>query len=243
MTVHPQPEVVEYAAGRPMDVHRPAGRPGPWPVVLLWHGRGPDERDVLHPLAREAAGLGLLVLVPDWRSDAEDGGRAHLLASFAHARRHAAAYGGDPDRFVLAGWSMGGREAVALATHPDTPAGDRPTAAVGISSSYVNPALTTGEAPLPLLTGRVSPVPLWLVHGTRDELVPAERTRELDAALLKPAERLLEPDTDHAGTVLTEYDPAFNRCRPARAGHAVDAGRATARLLAEAAGAPARPLG
>ncbi|WP_241002400.1 alpha/beta hydrolase [Streptomyces sp. CB01881] len=240
MTMNPAPpEVVEYAPGRLMDVHRPACGVGPWPVVLLWHGRGPDERDVLRPLANEAAGLGLLVLVPDWRSDEEDGGRAHLLASFGHARRHAAGYGGDPTRFVLAGWSLGGREAVALATHPSTPAEDRPTAAVGIASSYVRPAVTTGEPPLPLLAGRPSPVPLWLVHGTRDDLVPAELTRELSDAVGNPASRLLEPDTDHAGVVLTEFDPAISRCRPARAAHAVDAGRATARVLAEAARASA----
>lgn len=174
------------------------------------------------------------MLVPDWRSDGEDGGRAELLASFEHARRHAAAYGGDPERFVLAGWSLGGREAVALATHPDTPADVRPTAVVGIASSYVNPACTTGDAPLKLLADRPSPIPVWLVHGSRDELVPAERTLELARVL--PDAQLLELDSDHAGVVMTEFDPAVERCRPALAGHAVDAGRATARVLARAAG-------
>ncbi|MFI8084868.1 alpha/beta hydrolase [Kitasatospora sp. NPDC086009] len=238
------PEVVEYTPGHLMDVHRPVGAEGPAAVVLLWHGRGSDERDVLRPLAQEAAGLGLLVLVPDWRSDQEDGGRARLLASFEYARREAASFGGDPARFVLAGWSLGGREAVALATHPDTPEELRPTAAVGIASAYGRPAVTTGEAPLPLLAERPSPVPVWLVHGTADDLVPAALSRELHAALTERRSpvRLLELDSDHAGVVLTEYDPAVERCRPARADHAVRAGRATARVLAEAAavGAPAR---
>ncbi|MFI6846716.1 alpha/beta hydrolase [Kitasatospora sp. NBC_00085] len=229
-------ETVEYGPGRLMDIHRPTGSAGgPLPVVLLWHGRGADERDAMRPLAREAAELGLLVLVPDWRSDEEDGGAAHLRASFDHARQHAAAYGGDPARFVLAGWSMGGKEAVALATHPSTPAEVRPTAAVGIASSYVRPAVTTGEVPLPLLAGRPSPIPLWLVHGTRDALVPVECSRELNTALSQGS-HLLELDSDHAGVVLAEYDPALQRCVPGRAGHAVRAGRATARVLAEAAG-------
>ena len=38
--------------------------------MLLWHGVGPDERDVLETLAVQTAGYGLTVVVPDWRSDA-----------------------------------------------------------------------------------------------------------------------------------------------------------------------------
>ncbi|MQS15431.1 alpha/beta hydrolase fold domain-containing protein [Streptomyces kaniharaensis] len=238
------PEVVLYADGRPMDVHRPpagtAGAAGPVPVVLLWHGRGPDERDVLRPLAREAAGYGLLVLVPDWRSDRADGGRAELLASLAHAREAAPALGGDPDRLVLAGWSMGGREAVAVAVADATPAELRPVAAVGIASSYDRPAVTTGEAPLDVLAGRPAPVPLWLVHGTADEVLGAEHTRRLST--VAPTARLYELPTDHAGVVMTEYDPAADRCLPATAAGALEAGRRTAAVLAEAAG-PTDPPG
>ncbi|MER8101272.1 alpha/beta fold hydrolase [Kitasatospora sp. NPDC094016] len=234
-----QPEAIPYADGRLMDVHRPpAGTAGPAPVVLLWHGRGPDERDVLRPLAREAAGLGLLVLVPDWRSDRPDGGRAELLASLAHARHTAAAHGGDPDRLVLAGWSLGGREAVAVATHPDTPAEQRPIAAVGIASSYARPAITTGDAPLGLLAEQPSPVPLWLVHGTEDGVLDIEHTRQLSAALTKQmsAVRVLEPATDHAGVIMTVYDAEADRCLPTTAEARLRAGRRTAAVLAEATG-------
>ncbi|MFF2043581.1 alpha/beta hydrolase [Kitasatospora sp. NPDC058170] len=248
MTIaHPAPpEAVPYTAdGRLMDVHRPDSATGPVPVVLLWHGRGPDERDVMRPLAREVAAAGLLVLVPDWRSDSADGGREHLLASLDHARRTAAAYGGDVERFVLAGWSMGGREAVAVATHPTTVDGWRPTAAVGIASSYHSPAVTTGAAPLEVLAAGPSPVPVWLVHGTADDVLDADRTRELSAALVEQGSSVVleEPATDHAGVVLTEYDPAANRCLPARAEHAVQGGLATARVLAAAAGVAYLPCG
>ncbi|MEU8923278.1 alpha/beta hydrolase [Kitasatospora sp. NPDC048545] len=229
------PEVVPYADGRLMDVHRPTVHTaGPVPVVLLWHGRGPNERDVLRPLAREAAGLGLLVLVPDWSSEQPDGGGAELLASLAHARRIATGLGGDPARFVLAGWSLGGREAVAVATHPDTPAELRPGAAVGIASKYADPAVTTGDAPLARLAATPSPVPLWLVHGTADEIVDAGHTRELSTAV--PAATLVELPTDHAGVVLTVYSPQAGRCVPATAADTVAAGRRTASVLAEAAG-------
>ncbi|MEU9045432.1 MULTISPECIES: alpha/beta hydrolase [unclassified Kitasatospora] len=228
-------EVVPYADGRLLDVHRPtAGATGPTPVVLLWHGSGPNERDVLRPLAREAAALGLLVLVPDFDTEQADGGAAELLASLAQARRIATDFGGDPARFVLAGWSLGGREAIAVATHPDTPAELRPTAAVGIASRYADPAVTTGDAPLDQLTASPSPVPLWLVHGTADDIVDVEHTRKLSAAV--PTAALLELPTDHAGVVMTAYSPEARRCLPATAADTLDAGRRTAAVLAEAAG-------
>ncbi|MFI1518797.1 hypothetical protein [Kitasatospora cineracea] len=43
------------------DVRRPDGPAGPRPVVLLWHSRGPDEREVLAPLGGAATALGVLV--------------------------------------------------------------------------------------------------------------------------------------------------------------------------------------
>ncbi|MEV7773959.1 alpha/beta hydrolase [Kitasatospora sp. NPDC086791] len=231
------PEVVPYTDGRLMDVHRPtahAEAAGPAPVVLLWHGRGPNERDVLRPLARAAADLGLLVLVPDWSSEQPDGGAAELLASLARAHRIATDHGGDPARFVLAGWSLGGREAVSVATHPDTPVELRPAAAVGIASTYADPAVTTGAAPLDHLAAAPSPVPLWLVHGTADDIVDVEHTRKLSAAV--PTAALVELPTDHAGVVMTVYSPEARRCLPATAADALAAGRRTAAVLAAAAG-------
>ncbi|MFY9671155.1 MAG: hypothetical protein WBF20_07050, partial [Trebonia sp.] len=99
---------VPYGPGKLLDIYRPDSSPGPLPTVLLWHGVGPDERDVLATLATAVAGYSLTVVVPDWRSDAPDGGGAHLLASLAFTRERAAALGGiGEDAIVLAGWSRG----------------------------------------------------------------------------------------------------------------------------------------
>ncbi|MET9611296.1 alpha/beta hydrolase [Kitasatospora indigofera] len=238
---------LRYAgSGRYLDVYRPAARPGPAPVVLLWHGRGPDERDVLAPLARAAAGLGLVVLVPDWRSDAPDGGSAHLRDSVAFARREAGSLGGDDRTLVLAGWSMGAKAAVAAALNPAAFDGWRPTAVVGIAGAYGTASPVTGTAPVEDLgSGRadpVDPVPVRLLHGTADQVVDAGRSRELRAALAGRGwpVTLDEVDSDHAGVVMTAYAPKLGRCVPSAAGHAVRAGRRAAALLAEAAGpAPA----
>jgi acetyl esterase/lipase len=243
---------VPYGLGQVMDVYRP-GRPEPGPapaaagasVVLLWHGVGPDERDVLGGLAAAAARLGVLVCVPDWRPDAPERGRAQLLASLGFARENAAGYGGDPSRIVLAGWSLGGRSAAGVAVTPEAVDGWRPSAVVCLAAGFSTaPAPATGAAPLECLArGDVSPVPFWLVHGTRDEVVGITQSRNFAAALRRrgwPA-RLDEPVTDHAGVVMAEYDPAIRRCRPATAGQALSAGRLSACILAAAAGAVAPP--
>ena len=208
-------------SGKLLDIYRPAALTGLAPLVLLWHGRGPDERDVLSPLAREAAAKGLTVVVPDWRSDAADGGRAHLQESLEFARGHAADLGGDPARFVLAGWSLGGRAAMGVAMHPEIAGDWRPGAVVGIASSYRTAALTTGTNPLDDLTGPVSPLPVYLIHGIGDTVVDVRHSREL---FTKMRERnwpvsINTPESDHAGVVMTEYDPRLGQCRLAKGVH------------------------
>lgn len=224
-------------SGGRLDVHRPATVPYPATTVLLWHGIGPDERDVLEPLARTAAAAGLLVLVPDWRSDAADGGRAQLLESLAFARAEAGGLGGDGETYVLAGWSAGAGAALGIAQRPELAQGWRPTAVVGLAGRYDLPARTTGTAPLDALAAGLAPaVPVHLVHGARDTAVDARRSRDL-ADALRAAGRpvtLQEPDTDHAGVIMTEYDPAANRCVPTTAEHALRAGRLAAEALVAA---------
>ena len=102
----------QYRPGRLTDVFRLPGSNGA-PVVLLWHGSGPDEREVLAPLAAGIARLGPLVLVPDWRSDDPVIGPVELVDSIAFARATAGELGGDPGRIVLAGWSLGANAAAA----------------------------------------------------------------------------------------------------------------------------------
>ncbi|MGY5133995.1 alpha/beta hydrolase [Streptomyces nigrescens] len=226
-------------SGKQLDVHRPAGASGAAPTVLLWHGIGPDERDILEPLARTAAAHGLLVLVPDWRSDAADGGRSHLLESLAFARKEAGGLGGDGESLVLAGWSAGAGAALGVALRPEIVEGRRPKAVVGVAGRYDLPARTTGTAPLAdLAAGRDPAVPVHLVHGSRDTVVEARYSRDL-AESLRAAGRtvtLQEPETDHAGVIMTAYDPAADRCVPTTAEQAVRAGRVVAGVLAEAAG-------
>jgi hypothetical protein len=207
-------------SGRLLDVHRPLGRPNG--TVLLWHGRGKEERDVLRPLAEQAAELGLLVLVPDWRCDVPDSGWSQLHESVDFLRARAADWGGDPDRVLRRprdGW--------------------RPAAVVGIAGNYLtssDPRMGPAAAEDIVGTGQ-SPVPLWLHHGALDAVVDVRSAREFTPVARAQGwpVHYRESPSDHAGVVLAEYDPGLGRCRPASHEHAVRAGSLTARLMAEAA--------
>ena len=227
-------------SGQRLDVYHPDARRQSQPVVLLWHGRGADERDVLAPLARATASLGVVCVVPDWRSDAQDAGRAHLRESVLFVQRHGADFGGDTASITLAGWSLGGKTAVAVALDPEALDGWRPHAVVAIAGGYTSPDPLTGRTVMDRLAGAdplPSPVPVHLMHGTADQVVDVEQSRRLHAALRRRRwpTALSELDADHAGVVMTVYDPRSRRCRPTEVDHVLRAGNQTAQLIAQAA--------
>jgi dienelactone hydrolase len=237
---------VDYGLGKLADIYWPR-RDGPAPLALLWHGIGVDQRDVLEPLAAEVAGLGVAVVVPDWESEVADGGRAHLLASLDFARalareRAGELATGDDGEFVLAGWSRGGRMAASLALNPETAGGWRPSAVVCLAGGFHRETVMSpvGNGPIADLDAAAGagarPVPFHLAHGTRDAQVNVRQSRDFAAAAAGHGwpVRLAEPDTDHAGVVMTEWDAARRRCRPTTEAHAVAAGRLSARMIAGA---------
>ena len=95
-----------------LDIYRPADVPGPWPVVLYAHGGGftllSKETHWLMGLA--FARQGYLVLNMSYRLAPRHPFPAAVqdaYAAYAWLAAHAAAYGGDTSRVVLAGESAG----------------------------------------------------------------------------------------------------------------------------------------
>ncbi|MGP4046401.1 alpha/beta hydrolase [Streptomyces sp. 2A115] len=226
-------DTVRYTSdGQLLDIHRATAPDAP--TVLLWHGRGPAERDVLGALAATVARLGATVIVPDWHPDAPDGGRPQLAASL----RFTWDFVPDPAKITLVGWSLGGRAAMATALRPDPPEGWRPAAVVGIAARYNQPEPLLGLPSPMAVCATAPPLPIHLVHGTADRVCDFANAREFQAVLASHGRQapLTELTTDHSGAVMAEYAPELGRCRPAHSGSSYREGLRTARVIAEAAG-------
>jgi len=205
-----------YAPGKRLDVHVPR-RAADVPVVLLWHGSGPDEADALASLAADLAARGVVALVPDWQSDDFTAGRAQLRASMAFACAEAPSLGADPERIVLAGWSLGANAAAHVGLRPELADGWSPAAVVGLGGSYTGSPF--GDDVFAGAPGRDTATtggPVLLIHGTVDHLVPVERSVVAASRFtgLGWTTGLHEVATDHAGVIGTRYDRARRRCVP-----------------------------
>ena len=110
-----------------MDVYTP-GSPGPWPVVVAFHGRSDQGKDASSntTVAAAAAASDMMVYAPTWYAgdpfpigidDIEMLTEAGNCA-VAYAQQHAADHGGDVARTVTYGFSAGTGPALASALAP-----------------------------------------------------------------------------------------------------------------------------
>jgi predicted esterase len=203
-------ESVAYYGGQLLDLYEPEN-PRAATAVVLWHGSGANERDVLEPLARQIAGAGVRVVVPDWCHDDADG-RTHLRSSLSFVQDLHPEAGSDGGT-VLAGWSRGASAGLDVVRHPACVGGWRPTAFVGISGGFAQSPFSPAVESEP----SVDPaIPLVLIHGSADEVVPLARSLVTYDRLLAEgwSVTLREVPADHAGAIGTKYDPARQRCVP-----------------------------
>ncbi|BBX13001.1 hypothetical protein MNVM_20820 [Mycobacterium novum] len=196
-------ETVEYGPGRLADLFGERSRR----TALLWHGKQPDARTALRPLAERVAAHGVHVVVPDWDSHHDDGGRTDLLASVGFARERA----DDADGLILVGWSMGGLAAAGLAIHTGR-YGAGFSHVVCLAGAFLVPDPISGQHPVAALPGGRR-CPITLLHGTADDVVPVTASREFAAALAHhrwPVE-LDELSADHGSIAGARYDPEADR--------------------------------
>jgi len=218
-----------YAPGprQKLDVYVPRGTVEKAPVVVFFYGGGWDSgRKADYSFAgRALAARGFVTVVPDYRLYPEvrypdflnDGALAVRWAV-----QHAADYGGDPSRIMLAGHSAGAYNAVMLALDDRflKAAGVDPgavKAVAGLSGPYDFLPLDTsytrqsfgGYADLPstqpINYARKDAPPVFLAYGLSDTLVGRQNVDHLERALKQagaPVEVKLYPKLDHPGTVL-----------------------------------------
>lgn len=201
----------------PRDPRQPTPRP---PLLVLLHGIGADERDLL-PLAEaldprflcasvrapyEAMPMGYAWYAIDWRTSppTHDGAQAEQSreALCALLPELTARHRTDPARTFLLGFSQGAAMALAVAlTRPDLVRG------AVVHSGRVLPGLEARIAP-PEALARLE---LLVLHGLQDEVLPVERGREI-RELLAPrlGERLTyrEHDAGHFVTQASLADAA-----------------------------------
>jgi predicted esterase len=157
---------------------------------------------VLTPLASLIAARGPSVIVPDWNSESDDGGRADLLGSLRFVRDSIDAGGGNPGALVLAGWSLGGTAAAGLTIHARR-LGVAVSHTVCLAGGFTTPDPISGK----LLTGRLpggrTRSGFTLMHGLADEIVPVAASRAFMQALELAgwSVDLAELPTDHLGIV------------------------------------------
>jgi dipeptidyl aminopeptidase/acylaminoacyl peptidase len=197
-------ETVEYAPGRLADLFGvPAQR-----TILLWHGKQSDARTAVRPLAELLAGHGVAVVVPDWNSHAEDGGRADLLRSAQFATERV----GDSDGLVLAGWSLGAVAAAGLTVH-SRQLNIRVAHTVCLAGAFMAPDPISGGQLAMELPGDKDRSPFTLLHGAADDVVPVAASREFASALQLsgwPVE-FVELSADHGSIAGAAYDPEADR--------------------------------
>jgi dienelactone hydrolase len=201
-------QTVEYAPGRLADV---CGGPSQR-TVLLWHGQQPDARAAVRPLAELLVDRGLGVVVPDWNSRADDGGRADLLTSVHFARDRV----DDPDGLVLVGWSMGGVAAAGL-TIQARRLGVGFAHTVCLAGAFMVADPIFGRVPAAQLTGDARPCPFTLLHGLADHVIPVAVTRDFESALRQDAwpVQVAELPADHGSIAGASYDSVAHRYAPA----------------------------
>lgn len=166
---------------------------------------------------------GYHVLMYDYRGYGKSGGKPDrrgmiddVKAALAYASRHP---GADGQRLVSFGHSLGGAKSVtAIGESPVR--GLRAVIVDGTFSSYRTMArLFGGQLGESLVTDdlsprdyveKISPVPLLVVHGARDEVVPVEQGRELYRSARKP-KTLFEVAGGRHGDALYRDNGAYRK--------------------------------
>lgn len=220
-----------------LDVYAPRGRRGAAaPVAVFFYGGSWDSgrRQDYNWVGRALAARGFVTVVADYRlypevrypAFLEDGARAVCWAA-----DHAAGFGGDPHRIVLAGHSAGAYNAVMLGLDPRylQAAGVDPArirALAGLSGPYdflpLKGEITTRvfgdttDLPGTQPTAYVTPAspPAFLATGDADDMVWPKNTIALAAAYRAAGVAVEErhyPGVDHVNMVLALSRPLRSR--------------------------------
>ena len=206
-------------------------------MIVFFYGGGWDSgsRSLYGWAAQALAARGFVVALPDYRIVPEvvfPGFIEDAAAATARVAEVVGQYGGDAARLGVAGHSAGAHLAMMITLDRRYMAAvSQPNlikAAAGLAGPYdflpfdVPASIKAfGRAPDPTLTqpvtfARADAPPLWLGHGTADDVVHDEDTVILNAriqALGGRSEAKLYPGLNHADLIAT-FSPLFRKKAP-----------------------------
>lgn len=191
-------------------------------TVVFSHG---NAGSIGHHLGFSAwlAEAGYNVFMYDYRGFGKSGGKVDrrgmiddVKAAFAYVNKRSDI---DVTRLISYGHSLGGAQSVtALGESPVK--GLRAIVIDGAFASYqamagviggqLGASLVTDELSPKDYVKKLTPVPLLVVHGSRDEVVPVSQGRQLYEAAGEP-KTLFEVKSGRHGTALSEDDGAYRR--------------------------------
>ena len=202
------------AAAHRLDVYRHRSRPTGGPVLIQLHGgsfrRGRKSRET-RPLLFRLARRGWVCVSANYRlrpAARFPDQHVDVKRVIAWARDHAAEYGGDPARVLVAGGSAGGNLAVFAALTPNDPAYqpgfehvDTEVLAAVSLYGYYGPSDSREPSSAPAAHLRSDAPPCFVVHGDRDTIVIVEDARAFVARLRSASEEPVVyaelPDAQH----------------------------------------------
>jgi predicted peptidase len=174
-----------------------------WPVIVFLHSNGAQGVDgrsqtnggLASIIRRDRARVPAIVVFPQATPGSRWSGPVMHEQILACLDATAKEFNGDPDRFYLIGYSMGGQGVLRLASRWP----ERFAALVDISGTVIakSPSATNEQVALdvqthPFLTAPdlyralaqvIAATPIWIFHGDADQSVPVEQSRQLVSAL------------------------------------------------------------
>jgi acetyl esterase/lipase len=217
-----------------LDVYAPIERSGrPRPIIIFFYGGSwsSGTKDGYAFVGQALAADGFVVVIPDYRLVPQVRFPAFLednAAAVRWARTHAAEFGGDRDRLILAGHSAGAYNAAMLALDKHWLGADRAAVRglIGLAGPYdflpfdqPSTIATFGAAPDPAATQPVNLVdagdpPAFLATGDEDSTVRPANSDALSARLSTvgvAVERVRYPHVGHVGLVTALARPLRGR--------------------------------
>lgn len=203
-----QPTDITIPVSGKVDLHGWLFRASdPQALLIIWsHGNGGNITDRA-PAASELARRGASVLLYDYRGYGKSGGQPgeqilydDALAVYDFAVHH---HFGDPSSMISYGESLGGPYAAYIASQ-------RPVRAVIIENSFHSAASVANavyRVPIGIFLGRSlstarflnrAKVPVLIMHGRKDEMIPLRAALDLHEALDVPKELWLVEHARHS---------------------------------------------